>query len=122
MFRALVLDKDGDEVRAKVEALDESRLPDGDVTVAVEYSTLNYKDGLIIANKAPHRLIALGHDNNNLMRRKQRAQIVNCMLHDGLLPQLSRQQSPRRFVMPCREHDCCARPLRNPPRTWLYLR
>jgi acrylyl-CoA reductase (NADPH) len=53
MFRALVLNKQDDEVRAGVEELDETRLPEGDVTVAVEYSTLNYKDGLIISNKAP---------------------------------------------------------------------
>ena len=53
MFKALVLNKEGEEVRAAIEALDEERLPAGDVTVAVEYSTLNYKDGLIIRNKAP---------------------------------------------------------------------
>ena len=53
MFKALVLNKEGEEVRAAIETLDEARLPEGDVTVAVEYSTLNYKDGLIIANKAP---------------------------------------------------------------------
>jgi acrylyl-CoA reductase (NADPH) len=53
MFRALVLTKQDDAVSAAVEELDESRLPEGDVTVAVEYSTLNYKDGLIIKNKAP---------------------------------------------------------------------
>ena len=53
MFKALVLNKEGDEVTAGIEALDEARLPEGDVTVAVEYSTLNYKDGLIIKNKAP---------------------------------------------------------------------
>jgi NADPH:quinone reductase-like Zn-dependent oxidoreductase len=33
--------------------VDESRLPQGDVTVAVAYSTLNYKDGLAITNKSP---------------------------------------------------------------------
>jgi acrylyl-CoA reductase (NADPH) len=53
MFKALVLNKEGEEVRAVIETLDEASLPEGDVTVAVEYSTLNYKDGLIIANKAP---------------------------------------------------------------------
>ena len=53
MFKALVLNKEGDEVTAGIEALDAARLPEGDVTVAVEYSTLNYKDGLIIKNKAP---------------------------------------------------------------------
>jgi acrylyl-CoA reductase (NADPH) len=53
MFKALVLSRNDDEVTAAVEALDEERLPAGDVTVAVEHSTLNYKDGLIIRNKAP---------------------------------------------------------------------
>jgi acrylyl-CoA reductase (NADPH) len=53
MFKALVLNKQDDRVTAAVEEVDEARLPDGDVTVAVEHSTLNYKDGLIILNKAP---------------------------------------------------------------------
>ncbi|MEL6283643.1 MAG: oxidoreductase, partial [Pseudomonadota bacterium] len=36
-------------VSASVQDIDEARLPaDGDVTVAVEYSTVNYKDGLCI--------------------------------------------------------------------------
>ncbi len=49
MFRALVVEKDDEgKTRASVQELDDSRLPDGDVTVAVEYSTLNYKDGLCI--------------------------------------------------------------------------
>lgn len=49
MFRALVLEKDGDAAVAKLRELDESALPEGDVTVAVEYSTLNYKDGLALS-------------------------------------------------------------------------
>jgi acrylyl-CoA reductase (NADPH) len=53
MFKALVLNKQDEAVTAAVEELDEARLPEGDVTIAVEYSTLNYKDGLIITNKAP---------------------------------------------------------------------
>jgi acrylyl-CoA reductase (NADPH) len=48
-----VLSKEGDEVTPAIEQLDEARLPEGDVTVAVEASTLNYKDGLIVLNKAP---------------------------------------------------------------------
>ncbi|SFR03604.1 acryloyl-CoA reductase [Poseidonocella sedimentorum] len=49
MFRALLVEKDEDgQTRAGVTELDEDRLPEGDVTVAVEYSTLNYKDGLCI--------------------------------------------------------------------------
>jgi acrylyl-CoA reductase (NADPH) len=48
-FRALVVEKEGDAAPvASIQTLDESRLPAGDVTVAVEYSTVNYKDGLCI--------------------------------------------------------------------------
>jgi acrylyl-CoA reductase (NADPH) len=53
MFKALVLDKDDAGFRAAVQELDDARLPAGDVTVAIEHSTLNYKDGMIIADKAP---------------------------------------------------------------------
>jgi acrylyl-CoA reductase (NADPH) len=53
MFKALLLEKDDAGFRAGVTQLDESRLPQGDVTVAIDYSTLNYKDGLAITNKAP---------------------------------------------------------------------
>ncbi len=50
-FNALVVDKDADgNTSASIQQLDESRLPDGDVTVAVDYSTLNYKDGLCIGS------------------------------------------------------------------------
>lgn len=52
MFQALVLDKNPDFSPA-VREVDESFLPDGDVTVAVEYSTLNFKDGLAITNRSP---------------------------------------------------------------------
>ena len=49
MFRALILEKDGDQAIARLAELDESALPAGDVTVAVEYSTVNYKDGLCLS-------------------------------------------------------------------------
>lgn len=52
-IKALLLEKDDAGFRASVTQLDESRLPEGDVTVAIDYSTLNYKDGLAITNKAP---------------------------------------------------------------------
>ena len=50
MFRALLLEKpaDGPAV-AHVRTLEDSTLPPGEVTVAVEYSTLNYKDGLCLS-------------------------------------------------------------------------
>lgn len=46
MFRALVMEKEGDAAVAHLRELEDAALPTGDVTVAVEYSTLNYKDGL----------------------------------------------------------------------------
>jgi len=47
-FQALMLHEDGGKIVPHVEAVDEMRLPPGEVTVAVECSTLNYKDGLIL--------------------------------------------------------------------------
>jgi acrylyl-CoA reductase (NADPH) len=47
-FRALVLFEEGGKVTPRLEDVDEMRLPPGEVTVAVEYSTLNYKDGMIL--------------------------------------------------------------------------
>ena len=48
-FRALVLSQGADrKVSGVLETLPDDRLPPGDVTVAVEYSTLNYKDGLVL--------------------------------------------------------------------------
>lgn len=51
MFNALVVNKDEDEkTSAAVEQISVDRLPEGNVTVAVEYSTVNYKDGLCIGS------------------------------------------------------------------------
>ena len=48
-FRALVLSQGADrKVSGVIETLPDEKLPAGDVTVAVEYSTLNYKDGLVL--------------------------------------------------------------------------
>jgi len=50
MFRALLLEKDADgQASARIKELDDAALPAGEVTVAVEYSTLNYKDGLCLS-------------------------------------------------------------------------
>ena len=47
MFNAVLIEKDEDgTVSTGIKALSEEQLPEGDVTVAVEYSTVNYKDGL----------------------------------------------------------------------------
>ena len=49
MFKALVVEKNEDgKTSATVQELSLDQLPDGDVTVAVEYSTVNYKDGLCV--------------------------------------------------------------------------
>jgi acrylyl-CoA reductase (NADPH) len=48
-FQALVLREADGKVSPKFETLDESQLPEGEVTVAVEYSTLNYKDGMVLS-------------------------------------------------------------------------
>lgn len=52
MFQALLLEK-ADAFSATVKAVDEASLPAGDVLVKVDYSTLNYKDGLAITQKGP---------------------------------------------------------------------
>ncbi|WP_448216704.1 acrylyl-CoA reductase (NADPH) [Endozoicomonas sp. 2B-B] len=51
MFKALLLEQEGQATVSSVRELDDSRLPEGEVTVAVEYSSLNYKDGLAITGK-----------------------------------------------------------------------
>ncbi|QTF93833.1 MDR family oxidoreductase [Halomonas sp. BM-2019] len=53
MFKAIVIEKSDDAQRVGVQSLEESRLPEGDVTVRVECSTLNYKDALAITGKGP---------------------------------------------------------------------
>ncbi len=50
-FKALVVEKDEEgKTAAAVQEIEESQLPEGDVTVAVEYSTVNYKDGLCVGS------------------------------------------------------------------------
>ncbi len=48
MFKALMLEEKDGKVLSSIQQVDEARLPEGDVTVAVSHSTLNYKDGLIL--------------------------------------------------------------------------
>lgn len=47
-YNALVVDRDGDQYRVEVRELDDSALPAGDVTIRVEWSSVNYKDGLAL--------------------------------------------------------------------------
>lgn len=62
MFKALVLEQNDDGVAAAtVKEIDENALPEGDVTVAVEYSTVNYKDGLCLSPKGGGLVRAYPH-------------------------------------------------------------
>jgi acrylyl-CoA reductase (NADPH) len=53
MFKGILIEKDDAGYRAAVKDIDEAQLPEGDVTVRVERSSLNYKDGLAITGKGP---------------------------------------------------------------------
>jgi acrylyl-CoA reductase (NADPH) len=52
-FRALLVTKEGNRQNVAITELTDADLMAGDVTVAVEHSTVNYKDGLAITGKAP---------------------------------------------------------------------
>ncbi len=51
MFKALVLEQEDKKTLASIQTLEESQLPEGDVLVEVDYTSLNYKDGLAITGK-----------------------------------------------------------------------
>ena len=52
-FKAIVIDKAESGQTVALKDFDEANLMDGDVTVRVEYSTVNYKDGLAVTGSAP---------------------------------------------------------------------
>jgi acrylyl-CoA reductase (NADPH) len=52
-MKAILLSRDGDRFDARVAEVDEKDLPEGDVTLRIEYSTINYKDALAMTNKSP---------------------------------------------------------------------
>jgi acrylyl-CoA reductase (NADPH) len=52
-FKAIVVEKGEGGQKAGLADFDEANLMDGDVTVRVEWSTVNYKDGLALTGKAP---------------------------------------------------------------------
>jgi acrylyl-CoA reductase (NADPH) len=53
MFKAIVISKQDGAQSVRLADLEESELPDAAVTVRVEFSTINYKDGLAITGKSP---------------------------------------------------------------------
>ncbi|WP_349734389.1 acrylyl-CoA reductase (NADPH) [Pseudomonas jessenii] len=53
MFKGILIDKDDSGYRATLQEIQDAQLPEGDVTVRVAYSTLNFKDGLAITGSSP---------------------------------------------------------------------
>ncbi|MEI7430278.1 MAG: MDR family oxidoreductase [Betaproteobacteria bacterium] len=53
MFKGILINKDEAGYKAQLQSIDDAVLGEGDVTVRVEWSTLNYKDGLAISGKSP---------------------------------------------------------------------
>ncbi|TLX47200.1 alcohol dehydrogenase [Pseudoalteromonas phenolica] len=53
MFKGILINKDEQGYQASITDIDDKVLPEGDVTVSVSHSTLNYKDALAITGKAP---------------------------------------------------------------------
>ena len=52
-FKAIVIDKAESGQNVALTDFDEANLMDGDTTIRVEWSTVNYKDGLAVTGKAP---------------------------------------------------------------------
>ena len=52
-MKAILLSKEAEKFQARIAEVAESDLPEGDVTVKVEYSTLNFKDALALTDKSP---------------------------------------------------------------------
>jgi len=52
MFKALLAQKTGEKISTSVVEMDEQQLMPGDVSVAVDYSTVNYKDALAVSGRA----------------------------------------------------------------------
>src|ERR1700743_3250529 len=53
MPNAILIERDAQPYRAALKNIEESQLPAGDVTVRIDYSTINYKDALAITGKGP---------------------------------------------------------------------
>lgn len=53
MFKGILIEKDEQGYRAALKDIDDTALPEGNVTVRVSHSTLNYKDGLAITGQSP---------------------------------------------------------------------
>ena len=56
-FKALLATKTGDSVSTDLVDFDEAKLMPGDVTVAIDYSTVNYKDAMAISGRAKGKVV-----------------------------------------------------------------
>ncbi|MED4604010.1 alcohol dehydrogenase catalytic domain-containing protein, partial [Paenibacillus validus] len=52
-FQAFVLEKQGDQAAGSIQTLGHDRLPDGEVTIRVRYSSINYKDAMAAQPVSP---------------------------------------------------------------------
>ena len=52
-FKGILIEKNDEQYTASVQSINESQLPEGNVSIDVDYSTLNFKDGLAITGKGP---------------------------------------------------------------------
>ena len=87
MFKALLLEN-APTFHAGITQVDELQLPTGDVTVAVAYSTLNYKDGLAITNTGPvvrHWPMVAGIDGAGTVTESSHPawQVGDLVVHNG---------------------------------------
>ena len=88
MFKALQLSKSDAGFLAAITDTDESQLPAGDVLVQVDYSSVNYKDGLAITNTAPvvrSWPMVAGIDGAGTVLESTHAnwKVGDCFVHNG---------------------------------------
>ena len=65
-FKALLLEEMDGKVSSSIQTLDDDRLPEGEVTVGIKYSTLNFKDGMVINGGAYTGGIVHSHDDHRI--------------------------------------------------------
>ena len=70
-FKALLTSKDGEKILTNLVELKEEDLMTGDVTAAVEYSTVNYKDGMALTRAVSQT------------KKEANAQVVDLLLPNG---------------------------------------
>ena len=64
-FKALIIDQKGEEFTREVKSIDKSFLKHGDVTIKVDYSDLNFKDGMILKKSEEIHSAELNSENDH---------------------------------------------------------